>query len=221
MLTIPEITEEVKARFFTYVRKGDGCWEWTAVRLNKKASRAYGRFTIHRRQYLAHRVSWTISNGPIPPLLGVLHRCDNPQCVNPDHLFLGTHVDNMRDMWNKGKGAPATGDRNGSRTHPERVPRGDASGARKHPERIPRGDSHGLRIHPEARATGMRNGAYTHPEHRPKGESHGCSVLTWDKVREIREKYKPQKYSSYRLALEYKVSRSTIGFIVRNKTWIE
>ena len=65
----------------------------------------YGMFRIKRESYLAHRYSWTLHRGPIPVGLWVLHRCDVPACVNPGHLFLGTHQDNMDDMKRKGRGA--------------------------------------------------------------------------------------------------------------------
>lgn len=75
------------------------CWIWTA---SLKQS-GYGQFQITRRGNIesAHRVSWTIHYGPIPDGLSVLHRCDNPPCVRPDHLFLGTQADNGLDMAEK------------------------------------------------------------------------------------------------------------------------
>ncbi len=82
----------------------NGCWEWTGVRRY-----GYGKFheTVERgrprRQVLAHRRSWELHNGPIPGGMHVLHRCDNPPCINPAHLFLGTPADNMRDKMFKGR----------------------------------------------------------------------------------------------------------------------
>ncbi|MEK6281852.1 MAG: HNH endonuclease signature motif containing protein [Acidobacteriota bacterium] len=77
----------------------------------------------HNRRFVhAHRVSWEMANGA-PGDLCVLHRCDNPPCVRPDHLFLGTHLDNARDKTAKGRGI--IGKKNGRYTHPERSARGE------------------------------------------------------------------------------------------------
>lgn len=82
------------------VQKGDGCWVWTAG----KNSDGYGEFyPTPRALVLAHRFSFALVNGPIASGVMVLHHCDNPPCVRPDHLFGGTHSDNMRDAYAKGR----------------------------------------------------------------------------------------------------------------------
>lgn len=87
------------ARFWGRVEKTDGCWLWRAG-----TNRGYGIAWVGGRIKKAHRVSWEEVNGPIPPGMFVCHRCDNPPCVRPSHLFLGTNADNMRDMSEKGRG---------------------------------------------------------------------------------------------------------------------
>lgn len=76
-----------------------GCWLWTAG----TNARGYGQFALRGRSCGAHRASWELHRGPIPDGSCVLHRCDTPPCVNPDHLFLGTHADNAADMMEKGR----------------------------------------------------------------------------------------------------------------------
>lgn len=95
-------TQETKERFLSHVDvKGeDECWTWQACLRN---DRGYGNFWNNNKNHRAHRVSWEIFNGEIPKDLHVLHRCDNRVCVNPSHLFLGTHQDNMSDMKKKGR----------------------------------------------------------------------------------------------------------------------
>lgn len=90
-------------RFWAKVTKTEGCWEWTGAR----TSRGYGNVWQGNRSTLAHRVSWTVHFGSIPEGKHVLHHCDNPPCVKPEHLFLGDHYANMRDCRQKGRHAQA------------------------------------------------------------------------------------------------------------------
>lgn len=90
-----------KVRFLRQLEKLDtGCWKWQAYILPS----GYGLFTFEiGDRVLTHRASWRIFHGPIPNGLWVLHKCDNRWCVNPEHLWLGTHADNMKDMVQKGR----------------------------------------------------------------------------------------------------------------------
>jgi hypothetical protein len=96
-------------RFWRYVdRRGDDeCWPWQAG----KKEPGYGNVRWNGRLSLAHRVAYEIASGHAPGALNVLHRCDNPCCVNPAHLFLGTQRDNMADARTKGR--TARGERHG------------------------------------------------------------------------------------------------------------
>lgn len=89
--------EPAETRFWNFIVKGDGCWSWSGA----KAPYGYGVFNIKKKMVRAHRFSYELHIGPIPEGMQVLHRCDNPECANPDHLFLGTQLDNIRDMHEK------------------------------------------------------------------------------------------------------------------------
>lgn len=88
-------------RFWAKVQKTDSCWNWTGCLNNK----GYGEFFAGpgAGYEFTHRFSWILHFGSIPSDMKVLHQCDNPKCVRPDHLFLGTQIDNIRDMCSKGR----------------------------------------------------------------------------------------------------------------------
>lgn len=97
----------LEERFWAKVDRGDGCWTWTAARNNHD----YGVLGIGDKKLVyAHRYSYELSNGPIPEGMFVCHSCDNPPCVNPTHLFLGTQTDNMQDSALKQRAARLTGE---------------------------------------------------------------------------------------------------------------
>jgi hypothetical protein len=113
------------------------CWLWTAHTMND----GYGQFRWEGRDRPAHVVAYILTYGDMPEGRPFgLHRCDVRPCVRPDHIYAGTHAENMADMTTKGRAA--TGDRNGARLYPERKPRGDQHPSRLHPERLPRGAGH-------------------------------------------------------------------------------
>ena len=85
--------ETFVSRFWSRVIKTDTCWIWDSAR----TAAGYGDFTLEGQVRTAHRYSWELAHGPIPEGMFICHHCDNPPCVRPDHLFLGTHQDNMDD----------------------------------------------------------------------------------------------------------------------------
>lgn len=161
------------------------CWEWIAGCFPD----GYGSVVIDGRKRGAHRVAYERTYGKIPSGLCVLHRCDNPPCVRPAHLFLGTHADNAADRGQKGRTA-----------------RGDASGARLHPERL-------------KPATGAAHGARLHPERLARGTANGAARLNEHVVRKIRHLYITGGWTQADLGRQFGVSRSTISLVIRGLTW--
>lgn len=90
---------EITDRFSSKINKTSACWKWVA----SKDPYGYGRFQINGKPHKAHRVAYEIYHGPIPDGMCVLHTCDNPSCVNPEHLWTGTNADNMADKRSKGR----------------------------------------------------------------------------------------------------------------------
>ena len=85
--------------FWTSVNKTESCWLWTKSRDKD----GYGKASKKHRSLRAHQYAWILTYGPIPDGQHILHRCDNPPCVRPDHLFVGTQADNVQDAMRKGR----------------------------------------------------------------------------------------------------------------------
>lgn len=99
------------------IAEGTGCVEWQG----SKDRDGYGLIGVGGSLVGTHRVAWEIENGPVPDGLNVLHKCDNPSCVNPEHLFVGTQLENVKDMMEKNRLASRKGVRNSSAKVTEEV----------------------------------------------------------------------------------------------------
>ena len=193
---LPKLSEEDISRFWSSVDKSggpDACWLWTRA----ISSRGYGYFHTQERTIAAHRLSWLLLSGEDPGNMLVCHKCDNPKCVRRDHLFLGTHTENMRDMYEKGRG-----------------PTGEKSGARKHPEKFSGGETHWSKKYPEKFKKLVSADGIT----RAKGENAGAAKLTEEKVREMR-RMRELGFKTKEIASKFDISTPAAHQAINRKTW--
>jgi hypothetical protein len=188
-------------------RGGDECWEWTAY-CNRSG---YGCFGIDGSSVLAHRYGFELANGEIDEDLCVLHRCDNPKCQNPAHLFLGTRVDNAADR--DAKGRQARGERQGSAVLTEDLVR--------EANRLYRG---GMSIPKIAERLGVKKGTLGSVR---KGLSWSHLGLDWstrdgrlnpERVRAIRQRF-AEGESRNAIAADYSIKPKYVNEIVARRNW--
>lgn len=176
-------------RFWSKVQRGEGCWEWQG---SCTGSNGYGQFWVtHTIVVRAHRFAYELTHGSIPKDAIICHRCDNPRCVRPDHLFSGTFADNTADMFRKGRAA--IGERHWTRRAPERM----------------------------VAMQGANNPTHRFPDRVARGERAARARLTWAKVRVIRLLYARGGLLQRAVATLFGVDQTLISQIVLGKIWRE
>lgn len=166
---------------------------YPSFRIRGKSRRA-GRLLLERRL-----------GRPLSEDSFACHHCDNPNCVNVDHLYEGTPKSNVHDMMNRGR-------------YKSVFLAGNDHYLVKNPERVARGIRHGSRTQPGSRASGDRNGSRTHPEKLPRGENHKNSKFTTEIILDIRSRNALGE-SQKSIARSYGVHQSAVSRIVLRKCW--
>jgi hypothetical protein len=173
------------------------CWVW----IGKTKSHGYGQIRYQEKGIGTHRVAWSLTHGSIPDGLFVCHKCDNPPCCNPSHLFLGTTTENQQDASRKG--------RNGMQRHPDR------HWTKLHPglaAELTGGEKHWMHGRSDL------SPAKRYPERLVRGEAVCTAKLTADQVLAIRQRA-AEGASFYRLSKEWNLHRSTVRSIVNRSSW--
>lgn len=196
----------------------NGCWYWIGA-TNKGG---YGVIQVDRKPVSTHRMAFDLFVGPIPKGLFVCHKCDVRKCVNPDHLFIGTHADNTADMVNKGRSA------HGERSNHVKLTEADVLEIRKmyadggilQSELAKRfGVSHSLVVKIILGKLWKRSFVPGGKTRDSYGERHHSAKLTEASVLEIRKIYSEGKLTQEKIAKRYGVDRSVVGSIVLGKIW--
>lgn len=197
-------------RFHTYVDSSggpDACWPYLRY-INKFGYGIYSKPAEPSnpkisKAMMAHRAAFIISGRwPTQEQPMVLHNCHNRKCCNPAHLHLGTHSDNMREMYAAGRGNRPVGEVHWTKTRPHLVARGARTGFKKYPEILRRGDDHWTRRHPE----------------KAKEVARAKAKLSEALVADIRKRY-AEGATRAAIARELKVDWSTVGRVLTGRTW--
>jgi hypothetical protein len=182
--------EELEYFYSRIDKKENGCWVWRGLNNPRSCGKVRGE--------KAHRWSYKHFKGPIENGLYVCHKCDNPPCCNPDHLFLGTPKDNILDA--KQKGRLATGDKHGTHTHPESRTVGLRNGAYTRPEKGPQHSAY------------LKQYLKEHPEKVKRGDECTWTKLSPSKYEEVFEMRK-SGCSLKEMAAKFNVSIQRISNI--------
>ena len=213
------------SRFWARVQKSDGCWLWTGGRKSK----GYGSLGHARQTLQAHRLAYEFTYGKIPDGLAVLHTCDNPPCVRPDHLFLGTHLDNSRDMIAKGRGRwrglPGEECPSARLTRAQveeirsRYQRGEASQDELAMQYGVSQSNISIIVLGKSWRSVSQDPALPERDRRARGERCSGAKLTAEAVRRIRERYAEGGGTYAQIALDYGMSERQISLVVLRKAW--
>lgn len=209
----------LEQRFWKHIQKTEYCWLWAG----SKDKKGYGRINRNGSPILAHRLSWEIHFGLIPDGLSVLHRCDNPPCCNPEHLFLGDQLENMQDCSRKDRTTRGERSASGKLTTAE-VTEIRSKYAAEYISQNQLAEEFG--VSPATISEIIRGVIWNHTfasqatlkPHKARGSKVNGSKLVEADIAQIRSKA-AQGVTQAELATEYGVSRRNINRIVNGKTW--
>jgi Mor family transcriptional regulator len=208
------VRSTLEDRFWAKVdKKGENeCWEWKGA-----ISGGYGSFNYNGNGVHAHRVVYILVNGKISDEVEICHICDNPSCCNPNHLFSGTHKDNMVDRVNKERSYKPIG---------EKHPNTELTWEKVHTirERYCNGEkipvlAKEFKLTRQQMFRIVNNIQWKDDNYRPVYK-HGNAKINWNIVHDIRNRYKKNE-KQVDLAKEYSIDISTVNKIVSNETWKE
>ena len=191
-------------RFICKIEKTNTCWIWKA----QIYPNGYGAFHIDGKNSLAHRASWMLHKGQVPKNKIVCHKCDNRKCVNPDHLFLGSYKDNTEDMIKKGRHAI-------QKQILDNIQKREV--IKMYLNHIAQREiAKYFKVH---QRTIWRIIHKIVPVKKCIGEENNKSILTEEKVKQMREIYNTGKMGFYKIAKKFSVDKSTAMRAIKGITW--